>query len=101
MLQSVNTNCTSDTFVMESVCNDILEQAQQLNPQLMVIAVAIQLSSDKMVKAIQFQSEDCNIVFNVSSILVIVQILKGVMYIDHWIHIDGPFSTCTTCNSNL
>ncbi len=59
MLQSVNTNCTSDTFIMESVCNNILEQAQQLNPQLIVVAVAIQLSSDKMVKAIQFRTEDC------------------------------------------
>jgi hypothetical protein len=40
VLQNVNTNCTSDPFVMESICSDILERAQQMaqNTQLMVIA---------------------------------------------------------------
>jgi len=52
---------------MESLCNDILEQAQQMNAQVMVIAVAVQLSGDRKVKAIQFRTVDHNIVFNVSS----------------------------------
>jgi hypothetical protein len=66
MLQDVNTNYTNDPFVMESLCNDILEQAQQMDAQLMVIAVAVQLSGDRKVKAIQFRTGNCNIVLNVS-----------------------------------
>ena len=34
--------------------------------QLMVIAIAVQLSNDRKVKAIQIRKDDCNIVFNVS-----------------------------------
>ena len=37
-----------------------------MDTQLVVIAIAVQLSSDRKVKAIQFQTADCNIVFNVS-----------------------------------
>ena len=51
---------------MESICGDILEQVWQVDTQLVVIAIAVQLSSDRKVKAIQFQTADCNIVFNVS-----------------------------------
>ena len=32
----------------------------------MLIAIAVQLSSDRKVKAIQTQKDDCNIVFNVN-----------------------------------
>ena len=32
----------------------------------MVIAIAVQLSSDRKVKAIQIRKDDCNIVFNMS-----------------------------------
>ena len=32
----------------------------------MLIAIAVQLSSDRKVKAIQIQKDDCNIVFNVN-----------------------------------
>jgi hypothetical protein len=69
MLQDVKTNCTSDPFIIESICNDILEQAQQMDDQMMVIAVAVQLSGDRRVKAIQFRTGDCNIVLNVSTFL--------------------------------
>ena len=31
VLQEVNTNCTSDPLVMESICNDILEQVQLID----------------------------------------------------------------------
>ena len=65
-LQDVNTNCTSDPFTMESICSDILEQVQRMDTRLVVIAIAVQLSSDRKVKAIQFRTDDCNIVFNVS-----------------------------------
>jgi hypothetical protein len=51
---------------MESICSDILEQVQLMDTRLMVIAVAVQLSSDRKLKAIQFRTENCNIVFNVS-----------------------------------
>jgi hypothetical protein len=53
---------------MESVCSDILEQVQLMDTpsRLMVIAIAVQLSSDRKVKAIQIRKDDCNIVFNVS-----------------------------------
>jgi len=64
-LQDVNTNCTSDPFTMDSICSDILEQVQ-LDSRLMVIAITIQLSSDRKVKAIQIRKGDGNIVFNVS-----------------------------------
>lgn len=67
-LQDVNTECTSDPFTIESICSDILEQAQLMDTRLMVIAIAIQLSSDRKVKAMQFRTDDRNIVFNVSSI---------------------------------
>jgi len=66
VLQDINTNCTSDPFTMESICGDILEQVQQVDTRLVVIAIAVQLSSDRKVKAIQFRTADCNIVFNVS-----------------------------------
>ena len=51
---------------MESICSDILEQVQLIDTRLMVIAIAIQLSSDRKIKAIQIRKDDCNIVFNVS-----------------------------------
>ena len=51
---------------MESICSDLLEQVQLIDTQLMVIAIAVQLSSDRKVKAIQIWKDDCNIVFNVS-----------------------------------
>jgi hypothetical protein len=51
---------------MESICSDILEQVQLMDTRLMVIAISVQLSSDKKVKAIQIRKDDCNIVFNVS-----------------------------------
>lgn len=68
VLPDVKTSCTSDTFTMEAICSDILEQVQPTvdSPsQLMVIAIAVQLSSDRKVKAIQIRKDDCNIVFNV------------------------------------
>jgi hypothetical protein len=52
---------------MESICSDILEQVQLMDTRLMVIAVAVQLSSDRKLKAIQFRTDNCNIVFNVSA----------------------------------
>ncbi len=51
---------------MESIHGDILEQVQQVDTRLVVIAIAVQLSSNRKVKAIQFRTADCNIVFNVS-----------------------------------
>jgi hypothetical protein len=53
---------------MESICSDILEQVQLMDTpsRLMVIAIAVQLSNDRKVKAIQIRKDDCNIVFNVS-----------------------------------
>ena len=51
---------------MESICSDILEQVQLIDNRLMVVAIAVQLSNDKKVKAIQIRKDDCNIVFNVS-----------------------------------
>lgn len=66
MLPDVKTICTSDTLIMESICSDILEQVQLIDTRLMVIAIAIQLSSDRKIKAIQIRKDDCNIVFNVS-----------------------------------
>ena len=66
VLQEVNTICISDTFTMESICSNILEQVQMMNTQLMVIAIGVHLSSDRKVKAIQIRKDDCNIVFNVS-----------------------------------
>ena len=66
VLQNVNINCTSDMFMMESICNDILERVQQMDAQLMVIAVGVQLSSERRIKAIQFRTDNRNIVFNVS-----------------------------------
>jgi hypothetical protein len=73
VLQEVKTICTSDTFTMESICSDILEQVQLMArgtpSRLMVIAIAVQLSSDRKVKAIQIRKDDCNIVFNVSASL--------------------------------
>ena len=65
-LPEVKTICTSDTFTMESICSDILEQVQLIDNRLMVVAIAVQLSNDKKVKAIQIRKDDCNIVFNVS-----------------------------------
>ena len=37
----------------------------------MVIAIAVQLSNDRKVKAIQIRKDDCNIVFNVSLNLIL------------------------------
>lgn len=54
---------------MESICSDILEQVQLMDTRLMVIAIAVQLSSDRKVKAIQIRKDDRNIVFNVSLLL--------------------------------
>jgi hypothetical protein len=62
----VKTTYTNDTFTMESICSDILEEVQLIDSRLMVIAIAVQLSSDRKVKAIQIRKDDCNIVFNVS-----------------------------------
>ena len=66
VLPEVKTICTSDTFTIESICSDILEQVQLMDTRLMVIAISVQLSSDRKVKAIQIRKDDCNIVFNVS-----------------------------------
>lgn len=71
VLPEVKTIYTSDTFTMESICSDILEQVQQRDTQLMVIAIAVQLSNDRKVKAIQIRKDDCNIVFNVSLNLIL------------------------------
>jgi hypothetical protein len=66
VLLEVKTIYTSDTFTMASICSDILEQVQLIDTQLMVIAIAVQLSNDRKVKAIQIRKDDSNIVFNVS-----------------------------------
>ena len=66
MLPEVKTICTSNTFAMEAICSDILEQVQLMDTWLMVIEIAVQLSSERKVKAIQIWKDDCNIVFNVS-----------------------------------
>ena len=70
VLPEVKTICTSDTFTIESICSDILEQVQLMDTRLMVIAISVQLSSDRKVKAIQIRKDDCNIVFNVSLVFL-------------------------------
>jgi hypothetical protein len=62
---TVMTQFTNDTFLMDSLCDDILEKANASPSQLHVMAVAIQSNISMGIDAIQLRTSSSNIVFRV------------------------------------
>jgi hypothetical protein len=62
---TVMTQFTNDTFLMDLLCDDILETANASPSQLHVVAFAIQSNGSTGIDAIQLRTSSSNIVFRV------------------------------------
>ena len=62
---TITTQFTNDTFLMNSLCDDILEKAKASPSQLHVMAIAIQSNASMGIDAIQLRTPSSNIVFRV------------------------------------
>jgi hypothetical protein len=62
---TITTQFTNDTFLMDSLCDDILEKANASPSQLHVMAIAIQSNASMGIDAIQLRTPSSNIVFRV------------------------------------
>ena len=62
---TITTQFTNDTFLMDSLCDNILEEAKASPSQLRVVAIAIQSNASMGIDAVQLHTPSSNIVFRV------------------------------------
>jgi len=91
---SVPTQFTDDTFLMDSLCDEILEKVNAAASQLHVIALAVQ-SSSSAIHAIQLRTDQYNIVFRVCHIFSSHGLRYSMLDLDNRVCYTCTFSTVT------
>lgn len=78
---TITAQFTNDTFLMDSLCDDILEKVNASPSQLHVMAIAIQSNVSMGIDAIQLRTLSSNIVFRVILLFYIVSQTVLIYYI--------------------
>ncbi|KAF8223888.1 hypothetical protein L208DRAFT_1314736, partial [Tricholoma matsutake] len=96
---------TNDTFLMDSLCDDILEKVNALPSQLHVMAIAIQSNVSMGIDAIQLHTPSNNIVFRVILLFFLSQkslhmILTSNLIIKLWCNIKQSLDDIAAAYNN-